>query len=336
MIRPNEEQKPDVRAASDTSPDSISGNMSEDFARNDESAVSATDTAKAPKSRSEKMLKKQAEKSPMAQAERVLKVQSANAYPESQNGVLDNEPHSTLDGSSYANVVADDIYSGASDKAEPSENGYAMPTNSTKPNRDGYAEASDSKPDNEGYAEASDSKPDNEGYAEASDSKPDNEGYAEASDNSDPENEGYERNEASVAEDSLSKADEGASRSSANIGSVPISGDTDRPLSEGSTFENDIRELISEFPELHSALRGGISTKRYGELRSLGLSVREAYLAASAPRGRDNRAHLISGVPSGARGPELGMNSKQMEIARSIFPGLPEQELKRLYSAVIK
>ena len=322
MIRPNEEQKPDVSAASDTSPDSISGNMSEDFARNDEAAVSATDTAKALKSRSEKVLKEQAEKSPMAQAERVLKVQSANAYPESQNGVLDNEPHSTLDSSSYANVVPDDIYSRASDKAEPSENGYAMPTNSTKPNRDGYAEASDSKPDNNGYAEASDSKPDNNGYAAASDSK--------------PENEGYERNEASAAEDSLSKADEGASRSSANIGSVPISGDTDRPISEGSTFENDIRELISEFPELHSALRGGISTKRYGELRSLGLSVREAYLAASAPRGRDNRAHLISGVPSGARGPELGMNSKQMEIARSIFPGLPEQELKRLYSAVIK
>lgn len=101
-----------------------------------------------------------------------------------------------------------------------------------------------------------------------------------------------------------------------------------------SIFEDDLRTLISEFPELNSALRGGISTKRYGELRALGLSVREAYLAASTPRGQDNRAHIISGVPSGARSPDTGMSARQMEIARSIFHNLPEQEIKRLYSAV--
>jgi len=101
-----------------------------------------------------------------------------------------------------------------------------------------------------------------------------------------------------------------------------------------SVFEDDLRTLISEFPELNSALRGGISTKRYGELRALGLSVREAYLAASTPRGQDNRAHIISGVPSGARSPDTGMSARQMEIARSIFHNLPEQEIKRLYSAV--
>ena len=103
-----------------------------------------------------------------------------------------------------------------------------------------------------------------------------------------------------------------------------------------TTFEQDLRALIAEFPELRSAVRGGISTKRYGELRSLGLSVREAYLAASAPRGQDNRAHIVSGVPGGARSPEIGMSSAEMEIARSIFHGLSEQEIKRLYSVVTK
>lgn len=103
-----------------------------------------------------------------------------------------------------------------------------------------------------------------------------------------------------------------------------------------TAFEQDLRDLITEFPELRSAVRGGISTKRYGELRSLGLSVREAYLAASAPRGLDNRSHIVSGVPGGARSPELGMSSAEMEIARNIFHGLSEQEIKRLYSAVTK
>ena len=103
-----------------------------------------------------------------------------------------------------------------------------------------------------------------------------------------------------------------------------------------SAFENDLRDLLSEFPELRSALRGGVSTKRYAELRTLGLTVREAYLAASAPRGKDNRAHIISGVPSGARSPEFGMSSAEMELARSIFYGLSESEIKRLYSKVTK
>ena len=115
-----------------------------------------------------------------------------------------------------------------------------------------------------------------------------------------------------------------------------LGGDTYSSQSHAEAFERDLRDLLSEFPELRSALRGGVSTKRYAELRALGLTVREAYLAASAPRGRDNRAHIVSGVPSGARSPELGMSSVEMELARSIFHGLSENEIKRLYSQVTK
>lgn len=134
------------------------------------------------------------------------------------------------------------------------------------------------------------------------------------------------------SEDSYGKTSSGAYATS----SPEVNGGTGDKARAASTFENDLRVLISEFPELRSAVRGGISIKRYGELRSLGLTVREAYLAASAPGGRDNRAHMISGVPTGARSPELGMNSRQMEIARGLFHDLSEQEIKRLYAAVTK
>ncbi|MBQ2876916.1 MAG: hypothetical protein IJE25_07895 [Clostridia bacterium] len=101
-------------------------------------------------------------------------------------------------------------------------------------------------------------------------------------------------------------------------------------------FERDLGTLINEFPELRSAACGSINTSRYGELRALGLTVREAYLAAAAPHGRDNRAHIVSGVPTGARSPECGMSSAEMELARGIFSSLSEQEIKRLYAAVTK
>ena len=101
-------------------------------------------------------------------------------------------------------------------------------------------------------------------------------------------------------------------------------------------FERDLGTLINEFPELRSAACGSINTSRYGELRALGLTVREAYLAASAPHGRDNRAHIVSGVPTGARSPECGMSSAEMELARGIFSSLSEQEIKRLYATVTK
>ncbi len=112
--------------------------------------------------------------------------------------------------------------------------------------------------------------------------------------------------------------------------------DTGDALPPSNRFEDDLRVIISEFPELRSAVGGAINTERYEALRKLGLTVREAYLAASAPKGADNRAHMVAGVPTGAKSPELGMSSAEMEMARCIFDGLSEQEIKRLYSAVTR
>ena len=103
---------------------------------------------------------------------------------------------------------------------------------------------------------------------------------------------------------------------------------------EEPSLENDVKTLLNEMPELRRALYGAINEKRFLELRRLGLSPREAYLATSAPIGADNRAHIISGVPSGVRAPELGMTSHEMATARELFEGLSEQEIKRLYATV--
>ena len=107
---------------------------------------------------------------------------------------------------------------------------------------------------------------------------------------------------------------------------------------DSATFSlgGDLDALLADVPELREAVSGAINEKRFLELRRLGLSVREAYLATSVPKGKDNRAHIISEVPSGARSPEIGMSSFEMETARNLFDGLSEQEIKRLYAQVTK
>ena len=66
----------------------------------------------------------------------------------------------------------------------------------------------------------------------------------------------------------------------------------------------DIEELKATFPEL-----GGMKNideladpVRFGALRDLGLTAKEAYLASGGKkRSYDNRTHLVSSVPGGAR-----------------------------------
>ena len=102
------------------------------------------------------------------------------------------------------------------------------------------------------------------------------------------------------------------------------------------TLESDLGVLLNEFPELCSTALGSVNKRRYEELRALGLSTREAYLAASASGTQNNKSHLITSVPAGAKSPELGMSSYDMEVARGLFEGLSESEIKRLYSKVTK
>lgn len=97
-------------------------------------------------------------------------------------------------------------------------------------------------------------------------------------------------------------------------------------------YDGEIALLREQYPELlHES-----GTERYRELRALGLTPGEAYLATSEPRARaDGRAHLGS-APRRAHSPYTGMSRSVLESARSLFEGLGDAELQRLYRRVTK
>lgn len=101
----------------------------------------------------------------------------------------------------------------------------------------------------------------------------------------------------------------------------------------------DIEELKSTFPEL-----GGMQNIdeladpiRFGALRDLGLTAKEAYLASGGKkRSYDNRTHLVSSVPGGARSAVDGISRAELDMARDIFGSMSETEIQRLYRKVTK
>lgn len=102
-------------------------------------------------------------------------------------------------------------------------------------------------------------------------------------------------------------------------------------------MEEDLRALKAEFSELASMkdiceLKNPI---RYGALRDLGLTAKEAYLASGGRRATsDNRAHLHSSVPKGATSPLGEIPRKEFEMAREIFSDLSDGEIQKLYRKV--
>ncbi len=101
--------------------------------------------------------------------------------------------------------------------------------------------------------------------------------------------------------------------------------------------ESDLRALRAAYPELGEikSITELENPLRYAELRDLGLSPKEAYLATGGHRRRaDNRAHLSSAVPRGAGSPRSNMTHAELERARELFPGLGDAELHGLYKKV--
>ncbi len=97
-------------------------------------------------------------------------------------------------------------------------------------------------------------------------------------------------------------------------------------------IRNDVRELRSRFPELSGIvdITDLENPIRYAELRDLGLSPREAYLATSERRQKpDTRRHLSSAVPKRAAMP-AGLSQSELSDMRELFSGLSDTELNRL------
>lgn len=103
----------------------------------------------------------------------------------------------------------------------------------------------------------------------------------------------------------------------------------------------DLLALKKEFPSLAdmSSLSELENPARYGALRELGLTAREAYLATTTPKAQiphtyDNRSHLRSSVPRthGASGEQMSAN--EMRAARALFSDLSDSEIVKLYKKV--
>ena len=98
----------------------------------------------------------------------------------------------------------------------------------------------------------------------------------------------------------------------------------------------DLEELIAEFPEL-SDLRDASELSdpiRYGKLRDLGLSPKEAYLAtAGRKKIIDTRAHLSGARPKPLNAPS-SIPAYAVRCVRELFDGISDEEIISLYRRV--
>ncbi len=100
--------------------------------------------------------------------------------------------------------------------------------------------------------------------------------------------------------------------------------------------KDDIAALRGEFTEViyMKSLSELKNPERYGELRDMGLSPKEAYLASGGKRQKqDNRTHLHSAVPRSASG-QRSMPEEDLRAAKNIFDGMSDGEIIRLYRKV--
>ena len=99
-------------------------------------------------------------------------------------------------------------------------------------------------------------------------------------------------------------------------------------------IENDLAELASEFPE---AIGEEMLTGRYSELRALGLTPAEAYLASVRRTPKfDSRSHLKTSVPRAVKSPGGAMPRRELLEARELFSGLSDRQIEDLYRKVTK
>ncbi len=109
--------------------------------------------------------------------------------------------------------------------------------------------------------------------------------------------------------------------------------------SEALDVNGELDGLSEEFPRLRAEEPEALlDTQRYRELRALGLSSREAYLA-TAKRSeirQDSRAHLSGSVPKRAHPLGTGMSTQELSLAREIFGSMSDEDIRSLYRRVTK
>ena len=114
--------------------------------------------------------------------------------------------------------------------------------------------------------------------------------------------------------------------------------DSDEGVDYESLILSDLEELKALFPSLSDItdILELDNPLRYAELRDLGLSAREAYLATRKDVRRDNRSHLFGAAPRGASSPVGSLSEKELASARELFSDMSDDDIRKLYRKVTK
>ncbi len=116
-----------------------------------------------------------------------------------------------------------------------------------------------------------------------------------------------------------------------------IEEEPEEPVKENApaySLDEDIEELRANCPELIGSVKN-TNPERYSELRALGLSPKEAYLATGEhKKPHDTRGHLGDSVPRAAKAPASKISRRELEIARSLFDGMSDEQIIKLYNKV--
>lgn len=113
----------------------------------------------------------------------------------------------------------------------------------------------------------------------------------------------------------------------------------------------DLAEVQREFPETKSlkSITEIENFAKFGRLRDIGLSPKEAYAAANADSVRNSvaaatkqqslnetKAHLKSAVPKGSKDEAIVMPKKVLSEWRDLFPNKSDKEIVKLYKETLK
>ena len=97
-----------------------------------------------------------------------------------------------------------------------------------------------------------------------------------------------------------------------------------------------MQEISEQFsPERELDISDLKNPIRYGALRDLGLTPREAFLASGGKKEKeDNRAHLSSSVPRKFSSRFSEMPRAELDAARELFGDLSDAQIRNLYKKV--
>ena len=125
-----------------------------------------------------------------------------------------------------------------------------------------------------------------------------------------------------------------------NATSSETDGEKERKDAEDTNYDelikSDMKELSGEFsPDKELDIADLKNPIRYGALRDLGLTPREAYLASGGRRvNEDNRAHLSSSVPRKFSSQFSEIPRAELDAARELFGDLSDTQIRNLYKKV--